>query len=72
MEGMHQGAKALALPQLGPQSLGWLCPVLGLSFLISNMRSQFCYNLESSSQPVVENPGVFVHGNCEFSFSHWK
>lgn len=72
VEGMQQGAKALALAQLGPQSPGRLCPALGLSFLISNMRSQFCYNLESSSLPVVEKPGVFVHGNCEFGFSHWK
>lgn len=72
VEGMRWGARALALAQLGLQSLGRLCPVLGLSSLFSRTRSQFCYNLESSSLATVEKPGVFVHGNCEFSFSHWK
>lgn len=72
VEGIRWGARALALAQLGLQSLGRFFPVLGLSFLFSRMRSQFCYNLDSSSRAAVEKPGVFVHGNCEFSFSHWK
>lgn len=45
MEGMQRGGQALALAQLGFQSPGRLCPFLGLSFLISRMRPQFCCNL---------------------------